>query len=187
VTVHIPAGLWAQIKDRTGSGGPTLKTNPVNLREYSPGQRLPVEARVIEQIGGFSVRVDNPVVPFLIEVAAKPDSDLETLQIKVNAQVQMPTKWLSDDTWEKFSLERDSRTPWENIPVTVRGPAADIAKLKQRLDEVKASLELSDHDKKNMETPWERAVILRFPPELKIEVVGESPKVWFFIRERKPA
>jgi len=186
-TVIISEKRWQQIKEDTSEAQRMLLTEKQPLAGRKPGEKFVIEnARIIPRLAGEPVRLKDPTVSFEVEISSRPGPEMATYEARVNVELLTPPAWAGDDTWQKFTFKpATDRTPWTNVPVKISGPAEDIEKLKARLSEVRAFLILTQHDMTDNETPWTREVVIDLPEGLRLKVVGEKPKVSFWVRSRK--
>jgi kynurenine formamidase len=100
--------------------------------------------------------------------------------IRVRVQVLVPPAWeeAEDSTWKDYELVRKATSDWEQ-ELKITGLQKDLLS-----ENIYAFIRLTDDDKKPTESWLTREVIVVFPPEKNLELVGTAPKVMFKLQKR---
>ncbi len=177
VDIKVPASQWKLIKERLDGKAPTLTTNPVNLSELKPGISNEVEATVLKTIEGISVTPVPATVKFDVRIILA--SDIQTIPVSV--QILTPAAWAdpTDKTWQEYILNRQAPADWR-LKLEVEGPKKEL-----KPENVTAYIQLTDGDKKPTSSWLEREVIITFPPDMNLKLVGLKPKLTFRLDKRK--
>jgi hypothetical protein len=165
---------WKKITEQTPS--PVLKTKQVDLSAQPVGKTVEVEFEIFPQIADIPVRLDQNTVKVPIEIRQQ----TATKSFMVTVRVLAPSEW--DDT-RKYDLVKKDPLEWRP-EITVTGSKTDLDKLDPK--DVDAYVQLREDDKKPMETWIARAVSIRFPPGLAVQLAGEPPQVNFRL-DKRPA
>ncbi|MGC9454860.1 MAG: hypothetical protein ACP5HU_08330 [Phycisphaerae bacterium] len=156
---------------------PILSTRRVDLRQVEGDS---VTAGIVNTIEGTEVRPETETVQVSFELVQIKD----THSFDVAVQVMSPPAWGHDGTWDEFVLERRDPVEWRKT-ITVTGPREDLDQLRRNPQQVQAYIVLSEQDKKPLDSWDQREVIVRFPPELNVELDGPPPTVWFRLSRRE--
>lgn len=156
---------------------PVLRTRRVDLRQVE-GDSITVG--VLNTIDDTEVRPRIETVRVSFEL-----SQIQgTQSFDVAVQVLSPPAWSTDGTWDEYVLERRDPVEWRKT-ITVTGPTDDLDKLRRNPQDVQAYILLTEQDKRPLDSWDQREVTVRFPPDLKVEVVGPAPTVWFRLSRRE--
>ncbi|MCJ7544963.1 MAG: hypothetical protein MUP47_10470 [Phycisphaerae bacterium] len=172
VGVTVPQGLWDQI---VAKGPAVLKTKEVDLSGRPTG---PVEVtfEIFPEIAGVPVRLDQNTV--------KATLDIRQRTAKKNLVITVRVLVLPDwDDLRNYELVRKDALEWRP-EITVSGPKTDLDKLDAK--DVEAYIVLREDDRKPMETWAARAVTIRFPPNLQVQLDRAPPQVNFRL-DKRPA
>jgi len=94
----------------------------------------------------------------------------------VAVQVLAPPTWSTENTWKDYSLVgKEGPAEWQKT-IEVSGPKKDIDQLTPA--RVQAYILLTDDDKKPTSW-WSREVVVRFPEDMQVKLVGAKPVVNF--------
>jgi len=186
VHILVSEKRWRDIEVKASSEQRVLKTEKQSIRGRKAGTKFTIDAKIIPRIAGMPVRLTRTTVSFEVELP-EAGQEMTTLEVKLNVQVITPAAWSSQKIWDRFAFEPDEkRSNWSNVPVQIAGPAKDIEELKRRLNEVQAYLVLTEALMQHGETPMTGEVVIKLPAGLRLKIVGEKPKVSFWVRDRKP-
>ncbi len=165
--ITITAQQWEQITQANPS--PVLKTNEVNLANMEPGKVISVEFEVFPEIDGVPVKLDDSSVTVPIEIMRR--------TVKKSFKVTIRTLVASD--WAdmaSYKLVKRDALEWRP-EIVVSGSQTDLDKLEAK--DIDAYVVITEDDKRPMETWTTRAVTIRFPPSLRVELPGDPPQVGF--------
>ncbi len=98
-------------------------------------------------------------------------------QLRVQVRVLSPPKWGEPGgIWSRFTLTRpkDAETEWWPT-ITVRGSQKDLERLST--PKIDAYVTMNDGDTEAVESWLTKDVLIQFPPDLDVELVGAAPKV----------
>lgn len=174
VDIRVPASRWKLIKEKLNGKPPTLETTPVNLKDLKPGISKKVEATVLQTIEGISVIPVHEKVTFNVRIIRT--SEIQTIPVSV--QILTPAAW-ADTTWQDYILNRQAPADWR-LKLEVEGPKQEL-----KSENVIAYIQLTDEDKKPITSWLEREVIISFPPETNLKLIGSKPKLTFRLDQRK--
>jgi len=176
VKVLIPSSKSKKLSEAIKNPQVSLTTVPVDLSAYQPGKHK-VIADVNPVLDGMKFEVDPKSVEFEIEIT----SPTQTKSMKIAINIITPSKWgqKGDTTWNDYILTLSPDSSWRQ--------ELQIAGSQQFLkpENVLAFVRLTDEDKKPVESWLQREVIVTFPPEMKLRLVGTPPKVKFRLEKRK--
>jgi len=173
VKVRVARSQWEEILQQNPA--PFLKTQPVKLQEIESGRPFPVEIEPL--VGGIRVEPH----PKTVEVKVTVSELTDTRSFAVSVGLQFPPTWAEDATWAQYSLERKDKLEWRP-QITVRGPKKDIEALTP--EKVEAYVDLTEEDKNPTGTWWKKEVVVRFPRDRKVELVGSAPTVEYKLVRR---
>jgi hypothetical protein len=176
VELRVAESRWKIIQKYLKGQPPRLRTLPVDLKE------LPAESPVVAEV--------NPVLETQI-VATTPKSvsfDVEVIssrtteEVPVTVKLLCPAGWAEETnaTWQDYVFVPNTASNWRP-KLTIEGEPKDL-----KPENVRAYIELTDDDKKP--AAWlPRDVIVSFPPDVKLRLIGPAPKVQFRLDKRKPS
>lgn len=172
VGVLVPRNLWEQI---TAKGPAVLKTKEVDLSGRPTG-KVEVTFEIFPEIAGVPVRLEQETVKVSLDIrqrTAKKD-------LTVTVRVMTLPDW---DDLKNYDLVRKDALEWRP-EITVTGSKTDLDKLDAK--DVEAYVVLREDDRKPTETWISRAVTIRFPPGLTVQLDGAPPQVSFRL-DKRPA
>ena len=175
--IRVSETVWEKI--HKGGSKPVVKTENLELKQVQPGTTVQRDLKLVATVAGEQVRLVTEMVNVTVKVAQRTD----TKELAVSVAVLVPPEWAEDDTWEKYVLVRVNKLEWHPT-VTVTGTKADLEKLEEVKKEVHAYIVLNEGHKKPSATPDTEEVQIRFPQDLRLELVGERPKVRFNLKPR---
>lgn len=170
VGVTVPQGLWEQI---AAKGPAVLKTKEVDLSGRATGQ-VEVTFEIFPEIAGVPVRLDQNTVKATLDIRQRTAKK----NLVVTVRVLMLPDW---DDLRNYELVRKDALEWRP-EITVSGPKTDLDKLDAK--DVEAYIVLREDDRKPMETWAARAVTIRFPPNLQVQLDRAPPEVSFRLDKR---
>lgn len=94
-------------------------------------------------------------------------------KLQVGVRVLAPIEWSKKGVWARYALEQKDPNEWWPT-ITVRGPQTDLEQLSS--DNIDAYISLTNGDEKPPNF-WGRKVVIQFPPDLDVQLVGEPPEV----------
>ncbi len=176
VELRVAESRWKIIQERLLGQPPRLRTVPVDLKELATD--APIIAEINPVLEAQPVTTSRKTVTFRVEVI----SSRLTADIPVTVQMLCPTAWseAGNATWQDYMFVPNSVSNWRPR-LTLEGEPKDL-----KAENVQAYIELSDDDKKATAAWLTRDVIVAFPPEAKLRLVGPAPKVQFRLEKRKP-
>jgi hypothetical protein len=171
---------WEKIKQVLAeSGGRTeLRTVKKNLKGAEKGKPIEVSAEIIRNIADVPVEPDKTTIPVRIEIREL--TDKKTIQVTVRFVI--PYTWLEDGTWDRHQLVREKQQTTWTKQIEVTGTREDLARL--RPEDIDAYIVLAEDDKKEVESWLTKTVKFRFPPDLRVKLIGEH-EVKFKLEPRK--
>lgn len=175
--VSVAETRWRDILKKQPN--PTLKTVNKDLKNEQLGKPLAVEFEIIPSIAGISVEPAEKSRKLTIEISQRTDSR----RIPVTVHVLEPASWAENGTWQEYILLRKDPLEWRK-QITISGAKKDLDRL--RAEAVQAYIVLTDDDKKPVASWLNRQVQIRFPADLKVELLGERPTVQFKLEKRPP-
>ncbi|MBS3733377.1 MAG: hypothetical protein KGY99_00425 [Phycisphaerae bacterium] len=201
LSVTLSDTKWQRLKRKTGNA-PAFVTRPIDLSGYEPGKEVSDKAIIDGTIAAVDV-LERTTVPFTVTVGSRPGPARKVLTLTVNVQLLTPPAWAGRGEkalWQDFVFTpTDKRSPWENLTITVQGPADDIDELSAVRDEVHAYVALdrkADIEEAVKGVSWGKDVTIRFPPGLDLRLVEKDedtgtyreveapPQVEFEVRTR---
>ncbi len=170
VGVTVPRSLWEQI---AAKGPAVLKTKEVDLSGRPTG---PVEVtfEIFPEIAGVPVRLDRNTIKATIDIRQRTAKKNLVITVRVLA----PPDW---EDLRSYELVRKDELEWRP-EIAVSGPKTDLDKLDAK--DVEAYVVLREDDRKPMETWISRAVTIRFPPALQVQLDRAPPQVSFRLDKR---
>ncbi len=175
VRVRVAESRWREILSRDPS--PAIATETVNLRNV-PDTSKPITAELNPVVEGVRVEPAVETVSVRVEVAEL----TATKTIPVTVRVLSPSAWASDGTWREFTLERKDPLEWRK-QMLISGPREEVERL--RPEQVEAYVELTENDKSRTTSWWRGDVKVRFPPDSKLELAGQTPTVEYRLVRRE--
>ncbi|MBN1556202.1 MAG: hypothetical protein JXA11_15785 [Phycisphaerae bacterium] len=176
VELRVAESRWKKIQERLQGLPPRLKTVPVNLKELPPDK--PVVAEVNPILETQPVTTTPKTVTFAVEVI----STRVTQDVPVTIRLLCPAAWseANNTTWKDYVFVPNTASDWRP-KLTLEGEPKDL-----KPENVRAYIELTDDDKKGTASWLPRDVIVSFPPEVNLRLIGPAPKVQFRLEKRKP-
>jgi len=175
VTVTAAASVWEKIDQ--GEIVPVIRTERQDLSQVPAGQSKTLTARLIPALDGYTVSLDPQTVSVTLTVSQRTDSRT----ISVDVGVVSPADWPADAVWADYRFVPKDPLDWR-VEIAVTGAKKDLDQLQG--EDVAAFIELTDDDKRPVESWLERAVQVRFPPGMQLQLVGEPPTVQFKLEQR---
>ena len=172
VTITVTEQQWEQILQAQPT--PVLKTKEVDLANREAGKVIPLEFEIFPEIAGVPVKLDRNTVTVPVEIRQRTSRK----NFVVTVRVLMLLDW-SDAA--QYDLVKKDPLEWRP-QIIVTGSQTDLDKLDAR--DIDAYVVLREDDKKPMETWTTRAVIIRFPPGLQVQLAGDPPQVSFRLDKR---
>jgi hypothetical protein len=171
VDLLVPTGRWTEIQARLAGQSPRLETTQVDLSPLPPGQPKDIRAEIIPEIAGLPVHPVRDQVTFTVEIV-NPEVQRE---MQVVVQVLAPSGWVGPDdpTWEQYVLVKNPAFDWRP-KIKVIGAQKDM-----KSENITAYIELTDEDKKPVESWLERDVTIHFARDTTLKLLGAPPKVQF--------
>lgn len=171
VSVRASVEQWQKIHEALKGEAAAIQTVPV---KSLPAERplINEDVELVPALAGVPVEVSPPSVRVTVRVAQK----LQNKTLQVAVQVLAPPTWSTENTWKDYTLEgKEGPAEWQKT-IEVSGPRKDIDQLTPA--RVHAYILLTDDDKKPTSW-WKRDVVVRFPEDLSIKLVGPKPVVNF--------
>jgi hypothetical protein len=177
VEIRIPESRWKRIQKLLHDRSPKLKTLPVDLKEYPEGREVPITAEINPILEGEKIDVVDKTVGFLVDII----SPLVTAEAQVSIQVLAPASWAEADgnTWDGYMFVPNPASDWRP-KLKIEGEPKDV-----KPENVWAYIRLTDDDKKSTDAWLTRDVIVSFSPQVKLRLLGPTPKVQFRLEKRK--
>lgn len=174
--VYVPATRWDTLQKALGSEKPKLRTKLFDLKDYKPGKH-PIEADIIPILAGIDVIPDRTKAAFEVSVI----NPIETKTLTVSVGLLTPAAWdtADDNTWKEYVLVQQTPAQWRPV-LNIAGAGKDLA-----TTNIQAFIQLTEDDKKPIESWIEREVIVNFPAGLNLQLVGPAPKLKFRLEKRK--
>ncbi len=170
VAVRASLSTWEAVLDATDNQ-PVLQAT-YDLKDVEPGTTVNVPAQIIPEIAGLPVQPSRETVDVTLKVNVR---DLpERLEFKAIVRLQTPHTWATDNTWRDYQLQASEDFWWQKT-VVVSGPRSEIDKLRARLKDVDAYIELRDDDKDKGFIS--KTVNIRIPEDLDVQLLGPRPTV----------
>lgn len=158
-----------------------LKTRNLDLRNFPTAQMHTVEVEILPPTARFPVTLETKTVKVTIKIDQRTDEKIFT----VTTQVRFPHTWTEDGTWKEFEMVKKDPLEWQP-QVTLRGAKKDLDRL--RAEDIAAQIMLTEDDKSPVGSWLKRVVIVQFPADMDLELVGEAPAVHFkFLKRTAPA
>jgi len=181
VTMHLVTSDLAAIRQSLPPDGQiTLKTRQLDLRNAPTDKPYVAEVAVLPPPSRFGVTIE----PRTVTVTVRIDQRTDTKQIAINVQTIAPSAWSEENgTWQEYRLVKKDPLEWRK-EIAVSGAKKDIERL--RPEDVDAHIVLTEDDKAPIGSWQSRTVIVRFPPGMDLQLVGEAPVVHFKL-EKRPA
>lgn len=174
--IFVSQSKWDKILAALGESKPVLKTKQVDLKNHPRGVQEITE-KILPMIEGIDVsRVDPEKATFKVNII----NPTEAKKIRVRVQVLAPPAWgeeAEDSTWKKYGLVRKPASNWE--------PELQIDGLQKDLvaENIFAFIRLTEDDKKPTGSWLSRDVVVVFPAEKNLKLVGPAPKVMFKLQK----
>lgn len=182
VAIYVSETAWKEIEAALPEPARKLKTRQVDLKNLPTDK--PITAEIIPSI---TVRPDEPPVPVTpsvdsVTVKVQVQQVIGTKTFNVTPRIGTPSTWLDDNTWAEYKFVLKPSETWTR-EIKVQGAKTDVESLKN--EDIDAYIMLQDGDKKWLDSWLSRAIVVRFPPELKVELApGEKPIVSFKLEKR---
>ncbi len=174
VQIRIAQSDWMRVLRAVPEGQPpVLKTQPIDLRNYSKGEMFDSEVPVSTRLLGVQVTPE----PRRVQVTCKVDKRLIEKTITVSVRVQVSYDLLQDDSMAKLVLQRNERYEWTKREIKVTGPQEDIQQVTG--DNVDAYVEIVRDHLRPVDSWLPARVKVKFPAGLDVELVGDAPEVEF--------
>ena len=186
VPIRVTSGTWQQI---VAAGGiPVLDTRSKDLAaEPTIDGAGTVQAALSAKIGQFHI------VPTVSDVTVKyktADVKMETKQVKVSVRVLAPPEWSEKGgVWTRLVLDRKDKIEWLPL-ITIRGPQKECQQLSDPpkvAGKIDAYIVLNDGEESDVGSSVSKKVTIRFPPGLRVQLVGNAPEVRLRFVERGAA
>jgi hypothetical protein len=177
VSILVPQSLWDQLPTRLRDQ-PRLSTRPQDLSTLTPGKDIEVSAAVSPFLGEVRIQPDPEMVTYRVRVKSR--TVAETLRVGV--QVLSPASWAEPEntTWSEYELIQQNPAEW-TAELSVEGPRKDL-----KAENVHAYIELTDADKRPVESWLERDVTVQFTPGTNLRLASPAPKLKFRLQRREP-
>lgn len=176
VTVTAAVSDWERIRQQGGE--PEVRTSREDLSMVPPGQEETRRLPLVAAIGDVRVQLSHKTVTVTFRVVQR----TETITMAVPVGIHSPVEWTTNGTWSEYVLQKkDADIPWRP-EITISGARKDLERLSG--EDVRAFIVLTEDDKEPVESWLQRAVEVRFPPELRLQLVGERPTVQFKLVRR---
>jgi len=176
VTVTIATSDWQRIDLQTDQ--PEILTTRRDLSTVRPGREETIQLPLVPSIGTVPVQLSHKAVTVTFQVVQREGR----ITMAVPVSILSPVEWTTDGTWSEYVLQKkDPDIPWR-AEITVTGAKKDLEQLGP--EDVRALVVLTDDDREPVASWLERAVEVRFPPELQLQLVGERPTVQFKLVRR---
>jgi len=174
MAIRVAESRWQKVRKEVN---PKLRTKLVDLQKVETEGPIAVEiVPTIEAPNGpVTIEPEQGTVEVTVQISQPTDQKTITVTVGWLAPVTWP-----EEIWKEYSFVRKDPLEWRK-EIIVRGPKTDL----QQLDEksVEAYVVLREDDKKPVS--WlTRKVQIRFPPNLRLQVVGETPTVSFRLEPR---
>jgi len=191
VGIRLARSRWKALMAEVPENRRRLRTQPVNLSNRRPGEEASVEARVIPEVAGRSVRLDRATATFRVQLAEQAAAPVITRTLDMDVRVQFPPEWATPDNdfWRRYRFEaRDPR--WYEKTFTLRGPEDQVEDLLQRKDALiregalDAYILLEEGDRRPTEAWYTKNVQLRLPPQYRDVKLTQPETVEFKLVER---
>jgi len=170
VTVRVASSAWRRMQPN-----PEVRTVLQDLSDPGKGETFPCQ--LVPSIAGIPVELSVSVVTVTAKISQR--TDIKTVTIDIG--LLLPPAWVRDKTWQEYTLQQKDPLEWRR-EITVAGPKKDLDQL--RTEDVRASVELTEDDKKPVESWLTRQVRIHLPPSLQLRLVGEAPTVQFKLVKR---
>jgi hypothetical protein len=178
VDILVSKTRWEVIQLALDGTLPTLVTQQMDLSALPRGKEVDVSASVIPLLEGVEVTCSPAKLTFGVKIR----SATETLSLPVAVEVATPAAWAmaEDPTWKDYVLVTNPASEWRPI-LTVVGSKRDLLP-----ENIRASVRLTDDDKKPVEGWSERPVSIDLSPGTSLRLQGAAPTVQFRL-EKRPA
>ncbi len=176
VTIHVAESRWAKIQELLNGQPVKLKTKPVDLKNRSAEK--PILAEIHPFLEGIIVTPAVKTVTFHVEIL----SQRVTEEIPVTVRLLTPIDWAQADnpTWRDYVFVPNPASDWRPR-LKIEGEPKHLAP-----ENVRAYIPLTDDDKKGTDAWLPRDVVVAFPPQTDLRLIGPAPKVQFRLEKRKP-
>lgn len=177
INIYAPASKIETLKQKLGDKPIVLKTKLVDLKGHQPGKHT-VTAEVIPVVSDIAVIPDRKELQFDVNII----NPVETREMAVPVQILTPSAWSmpDDTTWKEYVLVRQTPAQWRP-KVIIAGESKDLNPAN-----IHAFVQLTDDDKKPIESWISKDVMFDFAPGSNLKLVGPAPKVMFRLEKRKP-
>lgn len=177
VDLVVPQSRWKSLPPDVA---PEVKTVRLDLKNVSPDKPMTFKnVELVPAIGPIGVEFQPATVTVTVQVSQA----TETRTFTVAVRTLDPATWAEDGTWDEFKLDRKEPAEWVR-PIQVTGSRKDLDQLKG--ENLQAYIPLTDDDKKPVASWLTREVVVRFPEDLNLKLVGEKPSVQFKMIKRTP-
>ena len=175
VAVRLAQSKWNLIELRDPN--PKLRTANKDLASAETGKPIEVEFDIRPEIGQTPVQLETKTIKVKLQITQR----VQSKPLTVNVRCIAPAGWSWDGTWEKFQLLGKAESLEWRKEITVKGSKKDLDRLEAK--DIDAYIKLTEDDKAPVS--WlRRPLIVRFPNELSVELVGDPPTVSFKLIER---
>ena len=175
VTVTAAASVWDAIDQAEIES--VIRTERQDLSQIPAGQSKTLTARLIPALDGHRVSLDPQTVSVTLTVSQRTD----TRTIPVDVAILEPADWSAESVWADYVLVRKDPLDWR-VEIVVTGAKKDLDQLQG--EDVRAFVELTEDDKRPVESWLDRPVQVRFPPGMQLQLVGDPPTVQFKLEQR---
>jgi hypothetical protein len=176
VSILVPKSLWDQLPARL-QDQPRLGTRPQDLSALTPGKDVKVTAAVSPFLGEVRIQADPETVTYRVRVKSR----TVTESLRVGVQVLSPASWAEpqNTTWSEYELVQQNPAEW-TAELSVVGLRKDL-----KPENVHAYIELTDADKRPVESWLERDVTVQFMPGTNLRLASPAPKLKFRLQKRE--
>ncbi|MBN1942559.1 MAG: hypothetical protein JW849_04610 [Phycisphaerae bacterium] len=177
VELRVAESRWKIIQERLKGQPPRLKTQPVDVKQR-PAEK-PIVAEIYPMLEGQPVLPTQKTVTFQGKVLSSRVAE----DVPVTIKLLCPAAWAeaNNTTWQDYVFVPNTVSNWRP-KLRVEGEPTEF-----KPENIQAYIELTDDDKKGTAAWLTRDVIVSFPPESTLRLVGAAPKVQFRLEKRKPA
>ncbi|MCK5114136.1 MAG: hypothetical protein KAR11_05165 [Phycisphaerae bacterium] len=174
-SILVSQSKWNEIETALAGAPPVLKTTPVNLKNYSPGPQT-ITLDIIPMIADIEVKVIPDKASFEVKII----NSTETKKIRVRVLAMVPPAWeeAENSIWNEYVLVRKTPSNWQ-VELKITGLQKDLLP-----ENIYAFIRLTEDDKKPTDSWLSRDVIVTFPPDKNLALVGTTPKVMFKLQKR---
>jgi hypothetical protein len=156
---------------------PVIRTERQDLSQIPAGQSKTFTARLIAALDGHRVSLDPESVSVALTVSQRTD----TRTISVDVTRMEPVAWAAENVWVEYEFVRNPQSDWR-VEIVVTGPKKDLDQLQGA--DVRAFVELTEDDKRPVESWLDRPIKVHLPDGLQLRLVGDPPTVQFKLVQR---